>query len=128
MTQEELLRQLRDIHLPADPGAELASGFALWPIIAFALALGCILVARYWVAGYGRRTSWRRQARSALKAIEADRDLARRWSSLLKLAVQIARISGRSDIVPGLAYKNPQVVTDEDATALCAHLRREIAR
>ena len=123
MTQEELLRQLRDIHLPADSAAEPIPGFALWPLIAFALALACIFVARYW-----RRTSWRRQARSALKTIEADRDLARRWSSLLQLAVQIARISGRSDIVPGLAYKNPRAVTDEDATALCTHLRREIAR
>ena len=123
MTQEELLRQLRDIHLPADSAVEPAMGVALWPIIVFALALALILVARYW-----RRTSWRRQARSALRVIETDRDLVRRWSSLLQLAVQLARISGRPGIVPEFAYKHPQSVTDDDATALGAHLRREIAR
>lgn len=124
MTQAELLAQLRDIHLPAETTAAPApDGFALWPIIAFALALGCVLMARYW-----RRTSWRRQSRAALKTIETDRDLAQRWSSLLTLAAQVARRSGRPDIVPRLAYKHPQAVTDEDAAALGAHLRREIAR
>jgi hypothetical protein len=123
MTQEELLRQLQDIHIPVETTAAPAPDFALWPIIAFALVLGCVLVAGYW-----RRTSWRWQARAVLRAIEVDRDLARRWSCLLRLCVQIARISGRSDMVPRLAYKNPRGVTDEDVTALCAHLRREIAR
>ena len=123
MTQEELLAQLRDIHLPAEITTTPALGFALWPIIASALALGCILAVRYW-----RHTSWRRQARTVLRTIEADRDLTRRWSSLLMLAVQIGRTSGRPDIVPQSAYKNPRTVTDEDAAALCAHLRREIAR
>ncbi|ETX08101.1 DUF4381 family protein [Candidatus Entotheonella palauensis] len=123
MTQEELLAQLRDIHLPADTPAAAATGFALWPVIVFALVLSGI-----WVAGYWRRTAWRRQARASLKTIEAERDLNRRWSSLLTLAAQIARISERPDIVPRSAYQNPQAVTDEDATALAAHLRQEIAR
>lgn len=124
MTQEELLRQLRDIHLPTETVTAAApGGFALWPIIACALVLGCVLAAEYW-----RRTAWRRQARAALRTIEAERDLARRWSSLLTLAVQIARRSGRPDIVPQLAYQNPQAITDAAATALDAQLRREIAR
>ncbi len=123
MTQEELLAQLRDIHLPADTTAATPLGFALWPIIALAFVLGGVWVVRYW-----RRTAWRRQARVSLKAIEAERDLERRWSSLLTLAAQIARLSGRPEIVPTSAYQNPQAVTDEDVTALGAHLRQEIAR
>ncbi len=123
MMQQDLLGQLRDIHLPTATIAAPAPGFALWPLIVFALVLSAVLGAGYW-----RRTSWRRQARAALRTIEADRDRARRWSSLVMLAVQMARISGRPDMVPSLAYKNPLVVTDADATALCTHLRREMAR
>ncbi|ETW98775.1 MAG: hypothetical protein ETSY1_17485 [Candidatus Entotheonella factor] len=123
MTQAELLAQLRDIHLPPDSTAVAATGFALWPIITFLLVLGGILVAGYW-----RRTAWRRQARASLKTIEAECDLERRWSSLLTLATQIARISGRPGIVPRSAYQKPQAITDEDAAALGAHLRKEIAR
>lgn len=40
MTQEELLGQLRDIHLPAETTVAPILGFSLWPIIAFALAIG----------------------------------------------------------------------------------------
>ena len=123
MMQQDLLGQLRDIHLPTTTIAAPAPGYALWPLIVFALALGAVLGAEYW-----RRTSWRRQARAALRTIEADRDRAQRWSSLVMLAVQMARISGRPDMVPSLAYKNPLVVTDEEAAALCTHLRREMAR
>ncbi len=107
MTQEELLAQLRDIHIPAETTAALViEGFALWPILAFALVLSSVLIAGYW-----RRTAWQRQARAALRAIEADRDITRRWSSLLTLAAQMARTAGRPDIVPGDAYQNPQTAT-----------------
>lgn len=123
MTQEELVAQLRDIHLPADTTAAVDLGFALWPIIVLALLLGSVVVVRYW-----RRTAWRRLARASLTAIEAERDLELRWSSLTMLAAQIARRSGRPDIVPRSAYRNPETITDADAKALGAHLRKEIVR
>ncbi len=124
MTQAELLAQLRDIHLPAaTTSTPVPDAFALWPIIAFAIGLAIVLAASYW-----RRTAWRRQARAALKAIEAESDLAQRWSSLLAIAATIARKSGRPDIVPRSAYRHPSAVTNEDATALGLHLRREIVR
>ena len=123
MTQEELLGQLRDIHLPAVTTSTPAAGVALWPLIVFTLVLCGVLVVRYW-----RHMAWRRQARAELRIIESDRDLGRRWSALVRLAAQIARISGRTGAVPKLAYKNPLGITDDDAMALGAHLRREITR
>ena len=122
MTQAELVAQLRDIHLPADAPAAAAS-WTWWPIIALALALGCVLLAGYW-----RRTAWRRQARAWLASIEAERDLERRWSSLLMLAAQVARRAGRPDAISLSAYRRPQAVTRADIEALVAHLRQEIAR
>jgi hypothetical protein len=122
MTQAELVAQLRDIHLPADASAA-AAGWAWWPIITLALALGVVLLAGYW-----RRTAWRRQARAWLESIETERDLERRWSSLVMLAAQVARRAGRPEIVPPSAYRRPQAVTREDIEALGAHLRQAIAR
>ena len=122
MTQAELVMQLRDIHLPAAAPAA-AAAWAWWPIIALALALGSVLLAGYW-----RRTAWRRQARAWLESIEAECDLERRWSSLVMLAAQVARRAGRPDVAPPAAYRHPQAVTRADIEALGAHLRQEIAR
>jgi hypothetical protein len=121
MTAQELLAQLRDIHVPADPGAATDTGFALWPVIVFVVLLAALLMA-----GYRRRTAWRRQAGAALKIIEAEPDPARRWSALLRLAMQIARHCGRTDTIPQAVYRNPAAVTDADAAALCRYLREQL--
>jgi hypothetical protein len=78
------------------------------------------------MAGYRRRTAWRRQARAALETIEAEPDPARRWSALLRLAMQIARRCGRTDTIPQAVYRNPDAVTNADAAALCRYLREQL--
>ena len=123
MTRDELIAQLRDIHLPA--GADSATGlaFALWPIATFTLILAVMLGLRFW-----RRSAWRRAARVALRHIEANPDRTEQWITLVDLAVKIARVRGQMTPLPEIAYRAPGRVDGADTRALVVHLRAEASR
>ena len=97
MTPEEILRDLRDIHLP-ERAADLAGGaFVFWPA---ALDVAVAILAG-WLA-WRRRTAWRRDIVQHLDAIEHSVDEGRvkqGWTDLATLLRRIAiRLSDKGDI------------------------------
>ncbi len=123
MTRDELIAQLRDIHLPPAADTPAVLDFSLWPIVVFAVIWAAMLGLRYW-----RRNAWRRDARDALRSIEADPDRTEQWATLLDLAVKIAHVRGRMARLPEIAYRAPDQIDDADTRALIVHLRIEASR
>jgi hypothetical protein len=123
MTRDEIIAQLRDVHLP--PGADSEFGFAIawWPLAAYTLICAVIFVVALW-----RRGAWRREARSRLREIEALGDTGRRWRRLLDLALAVTRARGYRDSLPEAAYRAPKTVADEDVAILSEHVRRTSRR
>ena len=120
MTPEELLAQLRDIHLPADAPQAPPAGFAIWPIAVFLAIFAGVLAVRYW-----KRHAWRWQARAALREIGKEQDFERRWSKLASLAEHVARMSAKTTALPAAAYRHPSNLTEDDAGSLSAYVYRE---
>ncbi|MEZ5931106.1 MAG: DUF4381 domain-containing protein [Alphaproteobacteria bacterium] len=88
MTPEEILKDLRDIHLP-DAAAETAhAGFVSWPI---ALVLVMTLIA-LWFA-WRRRSGWRRDITQHLDAIEQRAGEGRVREGWMDLATLLRRIA-----------------------------------
>ena len=113
MTPEEILRDLRDIHLP-DQGADAAgTGIVWWPVL-----LVVILVLLSLALAWRRRSAWRREIARHLDAIEKDADRGRTREAWTALAVLLRRIAmtveGRQDVAgligePWLAKARPAV-------------------
>ncbi len=97
MTPEQILRDLRDIHLPAEAAGGGGSGIVHWPItvVIVALAIGA------WFA-WRRRSAWRQDAARHLDRIERDaRDgrVLEGWSELSVLLRRVAlHVSGRREV------------------------------
>ena len=123
MTRDELIAQLRDIHLPAAADSPTGLDFALWPIAMFMVIWAVMLGLRFW-----RRNAWRRDARAALRRIEANPDRTEPWVALIDLAVRIAHIRGQVTPLPEIAYRAPNRVDVADARALVEHIRAETSR
>ncbi|MGI9499359.1 MAG: DUF4381 domain-containing protein [Geminicoccaceae bacterium] len=96
MTPEEILRDLRDIHLP-EQATEAVDGFVLWPS---AIVLAMVLVG-VWLS-WRRGTAWRREIVRHLAAIERRAgagQVAEGWTDLAVLLRRIAiQLNGRRDI------------------------------
>ena len=107
MTAEEIIAQLRDIHLPAELEAQPATGLAAWPFAALAIAVVTILLARLWI-----RNRWRRRARAELARILSTADGTTQWAMLLAFAIGLSGRSGRPVTLPRIAYLRPDAVTD----------------
>ena len=116
MTPEELLRDLRDIHLPEAAGG---SGFeiAFEPFL-FLLAGLLLLAALAW----RRARLWRRQARDRLRRIDGAASPREQWPQLLALARQVGRLS-RGAAPPDCAYLPPERVGPEEVADLRRYLR-----
>jgi hypothetical protein len=102
VTPKEILRDLRDIHLPAEQAAETAgSGIVLWPagLVVIVASLAGWMILR-------RRTAWRREALEHLDAIEHKAVAGQKregWIALATLLRRIAiRTSDRQDEVASL--------------------------
>lgn len=93
MTPEEILRDLRDIHLP-DAAAETANaGFVYWP----AAVVLAVVLAALWFA-WRRRSHWRRDIARRLDAIERVAGEGRVREGWIELATLLRRIAmGASD-------------------------------
>ena len=90
MTPEEILRDLRDIHLPEQATNAAGAGFVLWPT---ALVVTLALFAA-WLA-WRRRSSWRREIIGHLDAIERDVAEGRAFKGWTDLAILLRRIAMR---------------------------------
>ncbi|MDJ0981961.1 MAG: DUF4381 family protein [Kiloniellales bacterium] len=88
MTPEELLRDLRDIHLPVVSGGGSGFELAIEPFLILAallLLLGAVSLRR--------RRLWRHQARAQLRRIDDTAAPVEQWPQLLELVRQTARLS-----------------------------------
>lgn len=88
MTPEEILRDLRDIHLPEQASDAIGAGFILWPA---ALVVALALFAA-WLA-WRRRSTWRREIIGHLDAIERDAGEGQAFKGWTDLAILLRRIA-----------------------------------
>lgn len=88
MTPEEILQDLRDIHLPEQMAETAGAGFVYWPA-ALVIALAAIMA---WIA-WRRRSAWRREIISHLDAIERDAAEGQALEGWSELAVLLRRIA-----------------------------------
>lgn len=123
MTEDTVLTQLRDIHLPADPGLVAPSTFALWPVVLLAAVVGAILVVRIW-----RGSQWRRTARAELAGILEVDDHSTQWSMLLAFSASLSERARRPVTLPPLAYRRPDTVSQGERNEFIAFLSRELGR
>ena len=101
MTPEEILRDLRDIHLPEQAAEAASSGIVLWPV---ALVLMAAVLAAWQVRR--RRTAWRREINDALDAIQQDADSGLTRQGWTRLAVLLRRLAMQQDGKTGVARLN----------------------
>lgn len=88
MKPEDLIADLRDIHLPPLERELAISGFASWPLLLFA-AIVVFCIFQYW----WRRNYWKRQVRNELVAIEKsarEGESVFAWRQLASLIRRIA--------------------------------------
>lgn len=123
MTPEELVMQLRDIHLPPNAEPIQTNDFALWPIVVFVVVVGSAALIRRW-----RRNAWRREVRAELRRIGREQDVQTRWSELQRLAKWISDHRGRRIALPVCAFRDPNSISAAEALELSAHLRTEAAK
>lgn len=98
MTPEELLKDLRDIHLPAPPHEVARFDIAVEPFVVVGIL---VLIAA--VIAYRRRRLWRAQARAYLEEVEREPESEKRWSHLVRLAAAASRRS-RAGSPPDCVY------------------------
>ena len=101
MSPDEILQDLRDIHLPAETAEAVGSGLVLWPILSvIAIALIATLIA------WRRRSAWTKDFHCELDLIEALASDGQTLNGWTKLAVLLRRtaiqLSSRREIA-GLA-------------------------
>jgi hypothetical protein len=126
MNREELMAQLRDIHVPPAPVETLALEFALWPIILYLVLAALVGAILLW-----QRSAWRREAKTALRHIEAEPDQQKRWSGLLDLSSRIGRVRGSlpaTPTMPAAADQDPARIGERDLAQLQAYVRPIKAR
>ena len=123
MSEDDVLAQMRDIHLPADLAAAAPVEFAAWPFITLAVFLGAILVARYW-----HKNRWRRWAKTDLSRIVQVKDHSAQWSMLLDFAGGLSDRAGRTVVLPNLAFRHPDTISDAERAELISHLSAELRR
>ena len=116
MTPEELLRDLRDIHLPEVAGG---GGFeiAFEPFL-FLIAALLLLAGLAW----RRARLWRRQAQARLRRIDGAAGPREQWPQLLALARRVGRLSQAAP-PPDCAYLPPERVGSEEVAVLRRYLR-----
>lgn len=101
MTPEEILRDLRDIHIPEQTTGAPAFDIILWPasVVLSVALIACLVMWR-------RRSAWRRDALKHLDKIEQEAvsgELQAGWTALAVLLRRLAvKTSERPDHVAGL--------------------------
>lgn len=117
MTPEELLQDLRDIHLPAPPQDVARFDIAFEPFVVVALL---VLIAA--IIAYHRRYRWRAQARARLHEIEREPATAQNWLRLVELTAAASRRS-RTGPPPDCVYLPVERVGPDDVAELGQFVR-----
>ncbi|MGI9407885.1 MAG: DUF4381 family protein [Hyphomicrobiaceae bacterium] len=123
MKEDDILAQLRDIHLPEALNATTTTEFVAWPFVVLALAVLAIGVARLW-----NRNQWRRSARAELSQILSQTDQATQWATLLAFADGLPGRSGRRITLPNTAYLRPETITEDQRSEFISFLNAELRR
>lgn len=119
MSPEEILAEMRDIHLPGGLQSAVPARFAPEPFIVLAVVLA-VLGLVWW----RRRTQWRREAAEALRAAQSEPDIARRWSLLSGLVARVGR--HRRAPPPDCLFLPPERIGPDETEMLAGHIRRMI--
>ncbi len=117
MTPEELLKDLRDIHLPVPPQDVARFDIAFEPFVVVG-----ILVLIAVIIAYRRRRLWRAQARARLEEVEREPNSAERWSRLIRLAAAASRRS-RAGPPPDCVYLPVERVGPDDVAKVQQFVR-----
>ena len=123
MSENDVLAQLRDIHLPADLGAAMPIAFAAWPFIVLAIVISVVLAVRYW-----RQNRWRQSAKTEFARIIQVKDNPAQWSMLLAFAASLSDRARRPVALPNLAYRHPETVSDAEKAEFITYLSTELGR
>ena len=123
MNENDVLNQLRDIHLPADLGSAVPVAFAGWPFAMLAVVILAILAVRYW-----RRNRWRRNAKAEFARIVEVRDQDTQWSMLLAFAASLSDRARRPVALPNLAFRRPETVSETERMEFINYLGTELGR
>lgn len=116
MTPEEILKDLRGIHLPLTAETATAPGFSAAPFLILAL-VALIAAAAIW----RRRNHWRRSAAARLQNAGMAGSPSVAWAQMLVLLGDLARI-GRAGAPPSCAHLPPERVGPEECERLRRHL------
>ena len=123
MNEDEVLAQLRDIHLPAEAVQSAPVEFALWPFLVLVAIAGVVLLVRAWRGAFERR-----QAIRELEHILSVHDDANRWQRLLAYAARLsARIGGRLEL-PDVAFQRPDRLSADERTSFVDFLKAKLGR
>ena len=122
MTPQEILQELRDIHLPDPPTATAAGGLAWEPF-----ALLAAIVAAAALAAWLRRSRWRRDARRELRASARIRPAAAQWPLLLDLLRRSAPFAGAPP-PPDCVFLPPDRISEAEVRELRTHIGRIVGR
>lgn len=123
MNEEEVLAQLRDIHMPEQLEQAVTIEFAGWPFAVLALVVLVILAVRI-----RNRNYWRRTAKADLSRILSTEDQTAQWTLLLELATGLSARSGRFVTLPHTAFMHPDDLSRQQKTEFVEFLSREIER
>ncbi len=88
MTPDQLLEDLRDVHLPKSPAGGGGFELAIEPFLILAAVL-LLLAAVAW----RRRRLWRHHVKARLRRIDGAAPPVEQWPQLLELVRQSARLS-----------------------------------
>lgn len=121
MNEDDVLTQLRDIHLIGELDTGGTSQFAAWPFVVFAVVVGALMAARLW-----RRHRWRRSARADLSQIVSIEDDSARWAKLLTFACGLSARSGRAVNLPETAFLPLEIITEEQQSDFVAFLHAQL--
>lgn len=122
MTPADLLKDLRDIHLPdtasAQSGYEFVFAAAFVPVLALLIILA---------AAYVRRNRWRGQGLARLRQIERIADPHERWTQLVGLLRRISPLAKPAP-PPDCLFKPPDRIGPAEIDRLREHVRAALGR
>ena len=123
MTPEDLLKDLRDSHLPANQMSPWSLDLNLWPYAILLALLICLTFFKIW-----RKTEWRRQAAKRLRSIDRLTDDQSKWKALIDLATDMAQAANRRFPLPSQVYAPLSSVDRQALSQLRGSIAREIWR
>lgn len=112
MTPDDLIQELRDVHLPQGPQEAAPLAFAIEPLLVLAVAVLLVMALALW-----RRHAWRLQLNARLRQIDAMASPEEQWAQLLDLVGRTRRIA-RLGPPPDCVYRPRERIGTTEVAAL----------